>query len=113
MRVAAFARQCDLFLALAKTGFALFGVFIHAVVACHTFFEFRPVAVGGQDRAAACAAQLVRPLGQPVPNRDTFVENKTFALPGAFFGGHVFKLFQHAPLEVEHIFNPLPQQVVS
>ena len=76
--------QGDLFLALAEPGFLILGGFIGAVVATDAFLVFRAGLVGGQDRAAAGKAKLVRAFLQSVANRYALIKDEAFALPLAF-----------------------------
>lgn len=110
--LAARAGQFDLLLALAKAGFVLGARLVHAVMAAHARLVFRAVLIGGQDRAAAGVAQQVRADLQAVAHADPPVEYKALALPGTLIGWHLFEVFEDAALEVEHILDPLAEQVV-
>src|SRR5210317_1493573 len=109
---AAFRGQFDLFLALAEAGFAVFVGGIDAAVAGHALFVFRAVEVLWRQGHPAGVAQFVIAFLQAVTNRNTAVEDETFAVPLAVFGGHFFEVFQDAALEVIDLVDALAQQVV-
>ena len=58
-------------------------------------------------------AQLVRPLGQPMPDGHAAIEDKAFALPGAVFLRDLFQVFQDATLQVIDILDPLADQEIG
>ena len=66
--------------------------------ATHTFFEKRRRPAGFIHRAPAGMTQAARTRRKPVPHGYTLVEHKTFTLPEALLGRHIFQVFQNASL---------------
>ena len=83
------------------------------MMAGYALFVFGAFGVFRQDRAAAGVAQDMGAFGQAMPHRYTPVKDKAFALPSAVVLRHLFQIFQDTALEVVHIFDPQPQQVVG
>lgn len=99
-------------LAFAEAGAVLVAGFGQALVAAYAFLEFRAVAVFGGKGAAAGVAQTVFALLQAMTQADALVKDETLTLPEALLGGDVLKVFQDAAFEVEHILDPLRDQVI-
>ena len=109
MLLTAFPRKTNLLLPLAKAVFVCFAGFMRALVAGNAVLVFRTLFVGGQDRAPAGIAQLMRPFLKPMPDGDPRIKDETLAIPFAVRLRHFFKVFKDAAFQVVNIFYPLPQ----
>ena len=74
---------------------------------------FRPLGVGGQDRAAAGVAELVRSLGESVADRDPPVEDEAVAAPGAALGRGLAQISQYAAAEMQNLLGPEAEQMAG
>ena len=54
----------------------------------------------------AGAAEFRITFDQPVADGNAFVENEALAFPEAFFGPHLFEIFQDATLEMVDSSSP-------
>ncbi len=99
--------ECLLPVAFAVAGALFFAASGVAGGAAGAFLIERRLAVGGAERAAASAAQLVVAGHLAVADADPFIEDEAFALPQALFGGHLLEVIEDAALEVIDLLDPL------
>ena len=110
MRYAAFAGQAHLALALGKALLLGVGGARKAVWTAHAFSEKGRCALKLTHWVPAGAAQPVRAWLQAMANRHALVKDKAFARPQAVLGGHGFKVFEDAALQMVNLVKPVHAQ---
>src|SRR5690606_9302973 len=101
--LSAFFREIHLALAFPEPLSVGWGIFIFASSAADAALIVGMLAAFWRHRAAAGAAAGVLPRHQPVTDRDAAIKDIAFAFPKRLLRRHLFKVFQDAAFQMQHL----------